>query len=528
MKELNCEAPEIIERIPIDLLTPTAGNRRIGGFNQAKLEQLAESIKNIGVQQAAVVRRKGDGYEIVAGERRWRASRLAGVTWLPCTVRELTDAQALHIQIIENIQREDVHALDEAEGYDRLKGAGFAVEQIASEVGRTPAHVYQRLKLLDLIPAVRDLLMGDKISTAVAVHVARLDSEQQEQVFAEYLDREWNDMTAVTARIVSEWIQRHILHDLSKVTWSRTDASLVPSAGSCSTCPKRTGASPALFEDLGTKKDQCTNVACFETKAAAIVKKRRAELEGTHHILVKDNYTNCTSPGVLKSWEWNECKKGDDGAVRVLVVDGDKPGRLTWGKASKGAAVNATDIENDKLRRAHELKIGKARTALLATMFSDVRRATETLIASADPYILVILRLAVTIVWNRCSYDGQTTTGKVLGWEKPDDQRGYQAVGEQKIADMGIDALMLFLVDMSLAPLTRPSNYYGSEAISKHLKSAAEIMVVDFTDRLNETATAFSITEEDILGERPNCMRSGDGEEDPDEEDPWDPDEEEE
>jgi ParB family chromosome partitioning protein len=147
---------EAIQQIPLDQVVPHPGNRKVGGFDKEKLEQLAESIRAVGVQQPAVVRKAAENgkYELVAGERRWRAARLAGLEALPCVVRELDDVAVLKIQTIENLQREDVHPLDEAEGYARLiKLAKYDVETIAHELGKSISYVYQRLKLRDLAPA---------------------------------------------------------------------------------------------------------------------------------------------------------------------------------------------------------------------------------------------------------------------------------------------------------------------------------------------------------------------------------------
>ena len=120
-----------IQEIALERLYPSEGNRRIGGFDEQKLQQLADSIKAVGVQQPAVVRlgRKAAEsvgravgvkveatelrYEIVAGERRWKAATLAGLATLPCVIRELDDVTVIKIQTIENLQREDIHPLDE-------------------------------------------------------------------------------------------------------------------------------------------------------------------------------------------------------------------------------------------------------------------------------------------------------------------------------------------------------------------------------------------------------------------------------
>ena len=109
---------EQVQLIPLEGITPNPDNRRVGGFDPVKLQQLADSIKDVGVQQPIIVRKHlgNGGYELVAGERRWRAAKLAGLSQIPAIVRELDDLQVLKIATIENLQREDVHPLDEADG----------------------------------------------------------------------------------------------------------------------------------------------------------------------------------------------------------------------------------------------------------------------------------------------------------------------------------------------------------------------------------------------------------------------------
>jgi ParB/RepB/Spo0J family partition protein len=118
-------------------------------------------------------------YELVAGARRYRASKLAKRESIPATVRELTDAQASELQVIENVQRVDVHPLDEAQGYAafiQLEPDTYTVEAIAARVGRSPAYVSGRLRLIQLIPEAKQAFYEDKLTVAHAVEIARLQS----------------------------------------------------------------------------------------------------------------------------------------------------------------------------------------------------------------------------------------------------------------------------------------------------------------------------------------------------------------
>jgi ParB family transcriptional regulator, chromosome partitioning protein len=143
-----------IQDIPLAKIRESKTNpRRL--FDEAKLAELAENIRQHGILQPVLVRPLPDGeagtYELVAGARRFRASKIAKRESIPATVRELTDAQALELQVIENVQRVDVHPLDEAQGYAalmQLQPNTYTVESIASRVGRSPAYVSGRLRLM--------------------------------------------------------------------------------------------------------------------------------------------------------------------------------------------------------------------------------------------------------------------------------------------------------------------------------------------------------------------------------------------
>lgn len=120
-------------------------------------------------------------FEVVAGERRFRAAGIAKLETIPCIVREFTNIEVIEIQAIENLQRDDLHPLEEAEGYAALvKKAGYDVAEIAKRIGKSHKYVYDRLKLLQLIPAVREVFLGGEISTGHAILIARLSTADQE------------------------------------------------------------------------------------------------------------------------------------------------------------------------------------------------------------------------------------------------------------------------------------------------------------------------------------------------------------
>jgi ParB family transcriptional regulator, chromosome partitioning protein len=160
-----------LKRVPIEQLRPNARNPR-KTFSEDNLEELAHSIRDRGVLQPIIVRAmRGEGatYEIVAGERRWRAAQRAGVHDLPVVVVDATDKQALEIAIVENVQRTDLNPLEEAEGYNRLIGEfEYSHHDLGQAIGKSRSYVSNALRLLKLPEQARSLLAKGEISAGHA------------------------------------------------------------------------------------------------------------------------------------------------------------------------------------------------------------------------------------------------------------------------------------------------------------------------------------------------------------------------
>ena len=146
------------EMLDISMISPWTNNPR-RTIDPERLRELADSIGKVGVLQPILVRPDNARFLIVSGERRWRAAREAGLKQIPAVVRTLTDAEALELAVTENLQREEVPPLEEAEGYERLHTThGYTVEEIADKVGKSKTYVYSRLKLTSLCEEAREYL----------------------------------------------------------------------------------------------------------------------------------------------------------------------------------------------------------------------------------------------------------------------------------------------------------------------------------------------------------------------------------
>jgi ParB family chromosome partitioning protein len=169
--------------LPLDSIEPNPVQPR-DVFREDKLQELAESIKVHGVIQPVVVRKAGKGYQIIAGERRWRASKIAGLKEVPVVIQEVSDAELLEVALIENIQREDLNPIETALAYDRLsKELDLSQEEIGRRTGKDRASIANFIRLLRLPKPVRDLVADQRLSMGHAKALLTLsDGTQQSEL----------------------------------------------------------------------------------------------------------------------------------------------------------------------------------------------------------------------------------------------------------------------------------------------------------------------------------------------------------
>lgn len=157
-------------------------------FNYKKLEELAESIKTFGVLQPIIVAKKDGYYEIIAGERRWRASKLAGIKTIPAIIREDEDEENTHISIIENVQRENLNAIEKAQGYkDAIEKYELSVEDFAKKIGKTKNAITDVLEILNLSDKVLELARKKNLSEAGCKMLLEIEDEDKQYEMALYI-----------------------------------------------------------------------------------------------------------------------------------------------------------------------------------------------------------------------------------------------------------------------------------------------------------------------------------------------------
>lgn len=268
--------PDEITYLPPSTLSPSPLHRR---RYWGDMRALGVSIKENGMLQPIVARlvvaADGESYEVVIGERRRRASLAAGIEFAPVIVRVYTDEEAIDAQIKENLEREDIHPMDEAELYEMLVDRGHTTAEIAARHAKDVPHVAQRLVLCKLAKPVREAYLKDRIGHHAAFEVACIpDHAAQLRALEiitadEYLSH--GDIGAVASTL-----RRRVLFRLADAPFDRADPSLTD-AGACGPCPSRSGAQPNLFPSEDPGEDYCLRPECHALKVTATFK-RAAEL----------------------------------------------------------------------------------------------------------------------------------------------------------------------------------------------------------------------------------------------------------
>ncbi|GEJ56634.1 hypothetical protein AMYX_13750 [Anaeromyxobacter diazotrophicus] len=389
--------PLIVAMLDVAAIEPSPENRQA----DIDLAPLAESVRTFGIQMPIKVRPKGDRFEIVFGERRWRAARQVGLDQIPATVEDLTDAEAQARRVLENTQRQDPHALEEAEAYERLlairdkKGnALHTVDSIAQVAGRSPAHVYHRLKLTALAPELRKAFYAGELSVTGAFLIARgiptaLQAEAWERMnrYAEEeaYDEELDDEGHLNADGISAVIERDYACRMDTAPFPTDDPKLVPSAGACTKCSKRSANQPKLFPEPD-RKDVCTDVACWRVKVGAFIDRERREVFAAGgNVLVEEESRRIFNSGSTLPWNspWivldAPCSKHPERrSWRELLGDLCPPQTLAFTSHGKPVRLANRAEALDALEK-NGIELGALRTANTSTTEDGVDSGEDSL-----------------------------------------------------------------------------------------------------------------------------------------------------
>lgn len=331
---------QTIKLIPLGNISVIGNYRDVAPPNEkdADIIELSKSIEKDGVMQAILVRpdaKKKDHYQVVFGHRRLIAAKLAKQINIPASIKEVADDDILELQVTENMNRKDVHPMDEAVAYKSLMTKKkWTVAETAARFNKKEDYITQRLKLNDLVPASQKLFKEDKFLLGHALLLSRLTAEDQNEI----IKNNKNDFGSVSS--LADYINRNIIRDLQKASFDITDAALFPQAGSCIICPKRSGCNASLFSDVKTP-DRCFDKNCFSIKSAKAFTNKLQEISETHpeiH-LVKDPYSKY--PETVKQFVQKN-------KLKVLVENNDCSDIIPWTGSrfqikSKGFFLNGMD-----------------------------------------------------------------------------------------------------------------------------------------------------------------------------------------
>jgi ParB family transcriptional regulator, chromosome partitioning protein len=482
-----------IQDIPLAKIRESKTNPR-RFFDGAKLAELADNIRQYGVLQPILLRPlpegEADTYELVAGTRRYRASKLAKRDSIPATVRELTDAQALELQVIENVQRVDVHPLDEAQGYAaliELQPDTYTVENIASRVGRSPQYVSGRLRLIQLIPEAKQAFYEDKLTVAHAFEIARLQPNDQRRALHECFPQYRNAAAilkdkkaeATTVRELRAWIEREIHLDLTNAPFDPQDETLLPKAEACARCPKRTGSNPLLFPEV-RQKSICTDRECYRAKVEALVKIHVKPLEekGEKPLRVSQApawQANGHARDVLFEGHYRKAKaKGECPNTKAAVlIDGKGAGSIFYVCQTEKCDVHnrVTRFQptpQEQAQRKKEALAERVEKLSRVRILDAIRKKLPDALSRQD------LEMVALDYFRRLGHDNHRRLSKLYAWEEKKSKTswGAQTVDYEKIAATAVKVMKVadlnrFLVVCALVPDLYCPGYDPGQTLAK-------------------------------------------------------------
>ena len=326
-----------VERIQLSEIVPSKNNPR-KTFDAEELNELAESIKENGLLQPITIRPIGeereDGvkFEIVCGERRYRATQLSGATEIDCIVKELTDKQALTAMIFENMQRKDVDPMEEAAAIDRLVNElDVEVVQVAKMLGKSTTFVYSRLRLNGTIPQFVDLMNNGPLVLTHLLEICKLPKEQQEILYKNCFTPEcisrWKYKFPNIPQL-NEMIDTFVTMKLDTAPFSLEDTTFtsnhkdIPFLPACSKCPLNTKNNPANQGDISSCK--CMDRICFESKKLQhIVREAKSQPAGTEIVYSGTDEENSSIIDYANSQGVNATPTG----IRKYVFRPEEPQR---------------------------------------------------------------------------------------------------------------------------------------------------------------------------------------------------------
>lgn len=400
-----------LKPVKLSLIAESSTNPRGKDFENAAFKDLLASVREQGVLVPVILRpiENGKRFEVVAGNRRFRAARLAGLAEIPARVEELDDEKAREVQIIENLQREDVHPLDEGEAYRQLiEESGKTIKDIAVRVGKNEKYVRQRLFLANLTGPARTAYRKGEFSDSHAVLLAGLTQSQQSETL-KWIKDDWETPTL-------EQLQNHIESEytepLKNQPWLK-DKNAGEAVGPCTDCsPNRN----TLFGER--KEGECSDLNCWRKKMERYLAYQKEKHPGI--VLVSSHYTAEDNKLLGRgNYETLSTRKKDhcDSATLGLVAEGEHIGNILNICADPKCKKHGHDFTpyqqtpEEKARRRKKREAEKAKK----------ERQDKELLAALDqltwPLTEQSASILLDLVFNNQGNTHSQPVGKRHGWK---------------------------------------------------------------------------------------------------------------
>jgi ParB family chromosome partitioning protein len=466
-------------------------------YDQNALQELAKSIASEGIQVPLLIRGvEGEQrYELIAGHRRIRAAKIAGLSEVPCVLRQYTDEEARAARIIENLLREGLTPLEEAEAYQQMFAAAGAENRpltpadLAAKLGKKESYIRLRLRLLSADAAVQEALRKEQITEGHALEMARLDKSLQKELLKFCLFDRWNSRreSLVSINELRKFISQNVMLVLASAPFNTNDAKLIPNAGACTDCSKRTGNDRMLFPDV-KQKDICTLPTCYHAKVNRTIDVTLEELKASNteavRISTEYGHSSTTPKDVLSNNQYEVVKKGtvcEDTKVGVYI-DGPQQGQkvkvCTNNKCSLHFSYNVQSGSSSPDMKEKRAKARKE-AAVRSRVFAAIYTASASVSIEDEDYISVAQHSI-----SRADHNGLMKLAKLLDWPKEVFTWDGKAKLAAKLKEIGADAAMV------VAMLAAASH---------------ELSVNEFTDRkaerLEALAKSFSVNTTSIRKE---------------------------
>jgi ParB family chromosome partitioning protein len=391
---------------------------------------------------------------------------------------------------VGNSHGSNIHELDEGIGYRSLMDLRpdfYTVETIAAQVAKSPSYVKGRISLTLLIPAAQAAFYDGKLSVAHGLEIARLQPRDQDKALMECFpghrstgsvlkDRK---AEAVTVRQLRQWIEREIHLDLKNAPFDTEDANLLPAAGACSTCPKRTGNNQLLFPEI-KNRSLCTDPACHQAKIQAFVQLRVGPLakEGKKPVQISESpswQVLSRAPNTLYEGQYRRVEReGECPHTQVaVVVDGRKAGTVmhvcTDEKCKTHRQFSHYEISPREKEQRRKLALAvRVQKGARSRILQAVRDKLPPALARAD------FEMVALDYFRRIGHDNHHRLFQVYGWEekKTKTSWGGNTVNHEKLAEARIHAMTVadlnrFMVTCALVPDVYCPGYSSAETLSK-------------------------------------------------------------